>query len=258
MKKIKTLLFRFFAFVGLKKYYYYLILGLQKITGKKTEDYDRLKRFYSMFISQGFLVFDIGANIGNRSVVFRDLGARVVAIEPNPNVAEILKFRFGKSIQVENIGLADKEGSMDFYIASNSRISSFSTKFKEHKLDSNRLIQYNKKISVQVSTLDTMIQKYGVPDFCKIDTEGFEEQVLSGLSKKIKVLSFEFTFPVFYHETVRILNRLNELGYSEFNISIAEMLKLNDSWDTYEGFLDKIHEYEKSERIVYGDIYIRK
>lgn len=257
MKKLKTLLFKFFASLGLKKHYYYLIFGIKKITGKKTEDYERLKRFYSAFIQKGNLVFDIGANIGNRSVVFRDLGASVVSFEPNPQVAELLKFRFGKTVRVENIGLANEVGSMDFYIASNSRISSFSSKFKEHKLGTNLQINYNKKISVNVSTLDKMVQKYGVPHFCKIDTEGFEEQVLTGLTQKIGLLSFEFTFPVLYNETIRILTHLNDLGYSEFNISFAEMLNFEESWLSADEIFKKIKQYETSDRVVYGDIYVK-
>jgi hypothetical protein len=146
---------------------------------------------------------------------------------------------------------------MDFHIASNSRISSFSSKFKEHKIGSNHQINYKKKISVDVSTLDSMVQKYGVPDFCKIDTEGFEEQVLSGLTRKIGILSFEFTFPVFYNETIRILTHLNELGYSEFNISFAEMLNFEESWFTADEIFQKLKQYETCERVAYGDIYVK-
>ena len=40
-----------------------------------------------------------------------------------------------------------------------------------------------------------LIQQYGVPDFIKIDTEGFELEVLKGLSKPVKALSFEYTLP---------------------------------------------------------------
>ena len=48
------------------------------------------------------------------------------------------------------------------------------------------------KITVPVTTLDTEIAKFGTPEFCKIDVEGFEVEVLKGLSSPIKALSIEF------------------------------------------------------------------
>ena len=46
---------------------------------------------------------------------------------------------------------------------------------------------------VPVTTLDALIERHGVPSFVKVDAEGFEEEVLQGLSRSIKALSFEFT-----------------------------------------------------------------
>jgi predicted RNA methylase len=44
----------------------------------------RRSEFYSQFVSSGDLVFDVGANVGNRSKIFSRLGARVIAFEPQP------------------------------------------------------------------------------------------------------------------------------------------------------------------------------
>ena len=46
---------------------------------------------------------------------------------------------------------------------------------------------------VPVTTLDALIDRYGLPAFCKIDVEGFEEAVVRGLSRPIPSVSFEFT-----------------------------------------------------------------
>jgi tRNA G37 N-methylase Trm5 len=51
----------------------------------------RMYRLYSEFVSAGDLVFDIGANIGDYAEMFARLGARVVAVEPNPELIVDLK-----------------------------------------------------------------------------------------------------------------------------------------------------------------------
>lgn len=53
--------------------------------------------FYSKFINNNDLVFDIGANIGNRTEVFLGIGARVIAVEPNPKIALSLTKKISKS-----------------------------------------------------------------------------------------------------------------------------------------------------------------
>ena len=54
----------------------------------------RLRRFYRHFAFPGSLGFDIGAHLGSRSRAFHDLGARVVALEPQPACAAYLRRRW--------------------------------------------------------------------------------------------------------------------------------------------------------------------
>lgn len=54
----------------------------------------RRMAFYKQWIKPGDLVFDIGANIGNRTRVFADIGARVVAVEPLPHCYWALRWMF--------------------------------------------------------------------------------------------------------------------------------------------------------------------
>lgn len=51
---------------------------------------------------------------------------------------------------------------------------------------------WDKQLQVQVVTLDMMIQDYGMPSFCKIDTEGFEWEVIQGLNHAIETISLEY------------------------------------------------------------------
>jgi hypothetical protein len=73
---------------------------------------------------------------------------------------------------------------------------------------------------VEATTLDSMIQRYGVPNFCKIDVEGFELDVLRGLSEPLPIISFE------YHtiEVARLIGCLDHLvGLSKIKINFIRM-----------------------------------
>ena len=72
----------------------------------------RMHRLFSRFIQPGDLVLDIGANVGKLTAVFMSLGARVVAVEPQPACVTTLKRRFGTQPQVTIIpgGVAEKVG----------------------------------------------------------------------------------------------------------------------------------------------------
>lgn len=50
------------------------------LPGRARRDRD----FYRQFVQPGALVFDVGAHVGNRLRVLRQLGARVVAVKPQP------------------------------------------------------------------------------------------------------------------------------------------------------------------------------
>src|SRR4051812_50226625 len=59
-----------------------------------------MDQLYGGFVRPGDLVFDIGAHVGDRVACFRRLGARVVAVEPQPAMARMLKLLYGRSADV--------------------------------------------------------------------------------------------------------------------------------------------------------------
>src|SRR4051812_49526508 len=74
----------------------------------------RMDALYARFLKPGDLAFDIGAHVGDRVASFRRLGARVVALEPQPGPARALRLLHGRDSDVMLIEAAagDREGEL--------------------------------------------------------------------------------------------------------------------------------------------------
>ncbi|MBS1665944.1 MAG: FkbM family methyltransferase [Bacteroidetes bacterium] len=229
-----------------------------------SSDHPRKKifSFYRQFVPKGSLVFDIGANIGERVSIFNELGAAtIIAVEPQVHCVEKMKTKFGKNkhVQIENIGLGATEGEMDFYICDeDDRLSTFSTEQMENSFFSGRTV-WNRKATIQVLKLDSLIEKYGMPAFCKIDVEGFEINVLNGLTKPIPALSFEFSSK----QMDKVLACMNQLKKIDpryvFNVCFGEPYQLDmKTWSDQEAVTARIEKEDKvSPTHAWGDIYAK-
>lgn len=255
---IKSFFLHVMKKIGLHERAILLNLRLKDKNGFNRNRFKDLIEFYKAFIKPGDLVFDIGANMGNRSFVFLELGAIVVAVEPNQKLYENLKFRFGEKVSILNIGLGEVISKMDFFIGSNHLVSSFSNEYIDHKTHLHPNLTYQKKVSVDVRTLDSLIAEYGMPSFIKIDVEGFEKQVIKGLSQKANLISFELNTPRFNIDAIESLVHLRQLGYSNCNYSFYENNKLEyDSWIGVEQLIDEIRNKKEFQSAAYLDIYIK-
>ncbi|MBN1293549.1 MAG: FkbM family methyltransferase [Candidatus Latescibacteria bacterium] len=216
-----------------------------------------MKEFYSRFISKGDLCFDIGANLGNRVEVFLKLGAYVIAVEPQRSCVLKLHKKFGANPDVIIIpkALGESEGSAELLVSDASTISSLSKEWIEQVKASGRFstYQWNKSENVTITTFDKLIENYGVPVFAKIDVEGFESKVISGLSQPAKVISFEFT-PEFIKSAVDSIKHLTTLGKVSFNYSLGETMTLVLSeWTSGEEMITIL--ISLREKMVFGDVY---
>ena len=91
-------------------------------------------------------------------------------------------------------------------------------------------LDWDQTSEVGVTTLDHLIELYGMPAFCKLDVEDYELPALLGLSQALPALSFEF-YPTTMNKAVACVDRLEELGSYRYTWSIAGTLQLaTDDW----------------------------
>lgn len=201
------------------------------------------------------IVFDIGANVGAKAKGFLDDGYRVVCVEPQPEMIKALHQTFDGNPKVSIVGkaLADKPGSLTMSICSAApTISTFSEEWKQGRFSE---YSWDKKVDVPVTTLDTLISEFGVPAYCKIDVEGFEFEVISGLNQTIPLLSFEFT-KEFIGRAKQCIAHLHALGFQEFNFKIAESDSYAiNTWANPNELFSTIANIKDD--LLWGDIYAR-
>jgi len=221
----------------------------------------RMARFYCQFMAPGDLCFDIGAHVGSRVRLWTGLGMRVIAVEPQPHLMQLLRRWYGASPQVtlveEAIGAAP--GRQPLFISERTpTVSTLSTRWIEdvRRTDSFARVRWDSAASVPVTTLDDLIARYGEPVFCKIDVEGYELEVLLGLSQPLRALSIEYV-PAARHVAEGCIRRLEALGQYQYNWSVGEQHRRQSPvWvdaDAVLGYLAGLPPSAGS-----GDIYARR
>ncbi len=214
-------------------------------------------RFYSQFIRKGDVCFDVGANVGNRTEIFLELGATVVCVEPQQVCLNHLAKMFGNNNNVIIVAKAigKEEGLGELQVCEDaSVISTMSDKWRtEGRFSKN--YTWNATQQVRVTTLDSLVAEYGLPSFCKIDVEGFEESVIMGLTKRIPCMSFEFTRE-FFLDAKKCIDHLASIGQLALNCSLGESMTLRfERWVAPGELYKRLDSIE--DESLWGDILVK-
>ncbi len=220
----------------------------------------RLRRLYARFVAPGDLVFDLGAHAGNRARALAALGCRVVAVEPQPDFARLLRALFARSdeVQVVEAAVAAEVGRATLSISEvTPTLTTLATEWRDERLRDPRFagVRWNRTVEVETTTLDALVDRFGAPSFVKIDVEGSEPQVLAGLTRPLPVLSFEY-LPGALEHVRAAMARLDSLGPYRYNWSPGESYRLAaPQWLTAEAQCVALH--TPAARRVSGDVYAR-
>jgi len=219
---------------------------------ERARDLRRALATYRPFVKPGGLCFDVGANIGDKCEAFLKLGSRVVAVEPNPMCIRELRARFGhrKEFQCVDQAIGAEPGRAVIHIAESVVQSSLRADWCDN---------WVARAEVEVTTLDHLIDRFGTPDFCKIDVEGLELDVLRGLSRPVPALSFEYhAIETELEQTRACLDLLRRLGPMRLNLIPMEGggLLSESGWDE-ESFRSVFFgELVRRPELFYGDIVV--
>ncbi len=209
------------------------------------------------FIETDDIVFDIGAHTGDKAVGFLRKGARVVCVEPQPRLAEHMRSRFAgvPAVVVVAKGVGRAPGTLTLDICTRSPVlSTFAPHWKTGRFSA---YEWDEQVEVEITTMDALIALHGEPKYSKIDVEGFEMDVVRGLSCRAGILSLEFTSEYIAH-AMEVVHRLVTLGYGEFNVAVGEDPRFQlAQWVPWYEIVRILGNSAVENQKLWGDLYAR-
>lgn len=235
---------------------------------------------YNEFVGKNSTVFDIGAYVGGHTDMFLSLGCRrVVAVEPVEEYYLRLCKKYERDTRVTVLrkaaGPVNGEGVLKVHKANwsngarmDSALSTMSGEWltgiddNADKWDEEfkhpdwlrRSPEWSEEQRVETVTIDTLVNEYGEPDFIKIDVEGWEREVIKGLTRPVKALSFEFNTLLKLEWAEAVVEHLLGLRSYEFNYDLQDGLELvSPAWLSQGELFASLRG-----QAVHGDIFARQ
>ena len=230
----------------MKRFFRAFGLAIQRIPDTPQKTFDEVHQLLVMQPQP--IIFDVGANEGQSIDRFRILfpNSTIHSFEPLPRECQALKEQYASdNTLINNIGLGSSQQKRKFYTNFHSPSSSFVklnlqslANLRASKAYETPVHQHVAKevhgdvtgeIEVDVSTVDLYIKDHAISriDILKIDTQGFENEVLKGaeqalLNKTIQIVELEMIVGDVYESRVTfrdIEQYLVPYGYRLFAIT---------------------------------------
>jgi FkbM family methyltransferase len=171
------------------------------------------------------LIYDIGMCDGSDTAYYLFRGYRVLAVDANPKLIDQARTRFAKEIAgnrltLLNVGIGSSAGTATFWISEGAEWSSF-----ERSIASRDGAKHS-PVSVDVVTFESLLAKYGVPHYLKIDIEGRDHVCVDGLRGTTTLptyISVESECvgdgqTLSEEQVTEMLSRLRNIGYRRFKL----------------------------------------
>lgn len=136
---------------------------------------------FASLLRDGDCVLDVGANIGCTSLLFSQVARQVFSFEPSPTTFRLLQKNLAQAqvhnVVAANFGLGNSEGAFELTFAPDNRsggfVSNLTTASSGHQVESIRIVAGDAYLrAANIAQID----------FIKIDVEGFERNVIEGLT----------------------------------------------------------------------------
>jgi hypothetical protein len=212
-----------------------------------TKHSKKLRPYFSKFVGPADLAFVFGDQTGSISAALEGMYVKTISIQPFSSYFKVLQKHFPPESGV---------------ILVHEDVGAFHAEFYHNGIYDKHILPYSSNLTaddtqeyVIITTLDELIERYGLPAFCHISGDGFEPELIKGLNSPVQTIAFTF-YAYSSEKTTEILRRLLHIGDYQFNWKKStEHPFQSKTWMNARELHQSISSHGKS--VFSGEIYAR-